>query len=666
MHEMVLRIAAREADGYPIQFVDLGDDPAVRDAQPPTWDGFLPLQGPANGGLDLDTVATVLRRPGGEPLDPRRMQAAGEYLLQWLTTSDPGDRWLKAVQDAGGGGREHPITTFLEIVPAELRRLPWELLAHGADHLFRNEGHQCVRRATGPANDRAGMSLPVRVLLLVGNPDGDRLYADDEVNDYLCADDELNRIHDAISDRPGLWHLETLSGPTEEEFERAVRDVDPHIFHFIGHATPQHGAAAEPEFLVSPANGPAWSLQYSWLVSLVRHRRLRLVLLHACRTNETFPGEALVEKGAAAVLTVQGDIRSKRAAELGGELYAALARGEEVPAAVAQARGRLVGDWAMLSLAMADPTAVLCPPPGPGTVADHPCDGDGRICYLANRSEEHRRIWGDLDADQPHRRITVVTGPDGAGVTSLLRSCLHTWERRGTPVVYASCANQTALGWLDVLRRVTEAARPLAEGQSLVMKELDCELAILERGPDRLDGDPDSRPSERRKPDSRLSERWKVACGHIVALLWELAGTQPLVLALDQVEQIGPGELFDLFDPIGEHLLRPLVSNDKQQVRLILAGHRTGTLEENRMPWPPKDVNRVDVGLLDRARAERLLKEYGARRGGMRDKAWWSLWHAAAPIYAQMMPNPWRPELLKTFYDDFKRIYYAVSEVGQP
>jgi hypothetical protein len=290
--------------------------------------------------IDAASVRGALRSGQG-PAD--RLTAAGEYLYRLVTAGELGAALASALASPGPGGQARSVV--FDVRPAELRSLPWELtVAADGTQLFLDEHALCVR-ARFPADPAEDVLVPGRVLVVVGNPHDAELRAEDEVD----------AIQAALRRRPGEWHVVVLRGPTSEALFECLRELQPHVFHFIGH-TGTDPNTQEPvlEFRPTP-DGPVWPLSAYKIRHLPRAAVPRLAFLNACRSAEILRPEELAahheaawsvagafeQLGAAAVLSMQADIPSGPAVRFTGEVYRQLAEGRPIDAAVRRGREAL-------------------------------------------------------------------------------------------------------------------------------------------------------------------------------------------------------------------------------------------------------------------------------------------------------------------------------------
>jgi len=158
---------------------------------------------------------------------------------------------------------------------------------------------------------------------------------------------EKQRIMDATQALRvrGLVEVVWLQGQTWRDLQKVMRQGPWHVFHFIGHGGFDAGSG-EGVLVLADEDGQADYLSASQLgLLLADHRSLRLALLNSCESargseDDVISSTAamLVKKGIPAVLAMQYEITDPAAVEFARAFYEALADGEPVDAAVAEAR----------------------------------------------------------------------------------------------------------------------------------------------------------------------------------------------------------------------------------------------------------------------------------------------------------------------------------------
>jgi len=225
---------------------------------------------------------------------------------------------------------------------ALLASLPWELLYRHEtrDHLSRNLKTPVVRFLVTPAMQHpATLEDDLRILLVS---------ADSRRSAALDLASEASELKQTWTSR-GLevHHLENPS-MRERDLHRAIRDMDPHVLHFMGHAA-FDDRTGEGGLVLGDGYGRPQLYTAELLQQDARaDSSLRLVCLNACDTGrlprrkgqDPFSGLAssLVMAGVPAVVAMQFPISDEAALAFSTGLYQALAAGDPVDAAVTEGR----------------------------------------------------------------------------------------------------------------------------------------------------------------------------------------------------------------------------------------------------------------------------------------------------------------------------------------
>jgi CHAT domain-containing protein len=223
----------------------------------------------------------------------------------------------------------------------ELADVPWEFLFNPAANRFLNLAPDTplIRYLDLPMPVRPlTVTPPLRVLVMISSP-----------TDFpqLDVGAELDRLNTALDEvlKRGLVTITRLPSASLAGLQRPLRLDSYHIFHFIGHGGfdehAQDGALA-----LADSQGRARLVSGQDLgVMLSAHRSLRLIVLNACEgarasSSDPFAGvaQSLVQLGIPAVIAMQFEISDEAAITFAEELYAAIADGYSVDAALGEAR----------------------------------------------------------------------------------------------------------------------------------------------------------------------------------------------------------------------------------------------------------------------------------------------------------------------------------------
>jgi CHAT domain-containing protein len=170
-------------------------------------------------------------------------------------------------------------------------------------------------------------------------------------------------------EQAGQVRLERLEAATLTALRQRLRRDDWHVFHFIGHGG--FDAHAQDGLLVleDPAGLSRLVSAQALGVPLHNHDALRLVVLNACegaRADPTDPfagtAQTLIQQGIPAVVAMQFEITDPAAIAFTSELYAAVADGYPLDAALSQARQAIYTD--VSEIEWATPVLYLRAPDG--------------------------------------------------------------------------------------------------------------------------------------------------------------------------------------------------------------------------------------------------------------------------------------------------------------
>ncbi|MFD7406738.1 CHAT domain-containing protein [Streptomyces sp. NPDC059866] len=425
-------------------------------------------------------------------------QVVGRRLYDGLITGDVRRLWDELL---AGSSTQRPLRVGLEIGPLRLRALPWELLHDGLGWVFRDLRQRWRRvRVAAPAFAGRPPELaelgPLRVLLVVCNPQDRSLLADDELAEWGAA---LGRIGAQV-------HHHVLDGPDLSSLTVTLARLRPHVLHFIGHGalpgTDLGSAVAFNRTVGAAGRGAAggdyWELTTDLAQVLMNAWQPWLVVINACRqgVDGTAPQDGLTEvfldRGVQAVIALQGDVEPLEAVHLSAGFYRALAQRRPLDDAVATARDRLASDhhataaWALPVLTAVHTGRLTLPVRFPLSEAtareltEHPDFTELRL--FLGRHDERREGWWALSDDgteRPPSRLLVITGHSQSGgpktgKTLLARWWLMTCLLRGEATTYVDlrkvlthdCVETdgrrtvrrvTHKNWLDVLRVIRAA-----------------------------------------------------------------------------------------------------------------------------------------------------------------------------------------------------------------
>jgi CHAT domain-containing protein len=335
----------------------------------------------------------------------------------------------------------------LQLPLGDLHSVPWEAMVWqkpgfaGTTASWVSQSHQLCRvfepdwSAEAPATRG-----PIRILLAIGASRDDTINAAGEVEEIRRS---LQVVHRTI-DVDEIWPA------SKEELYERIRKFQPHVLHFIGHAT---GVPAELDF-------NTWSWTATAVSGHVGKAILNnwvpcLVFLNACRTA-TLEGSctpmagAFLQGGAKAALAMQGDIAGEEAGRLAGSFYAYVGNGVTINDALLTARQALAQSNKYKQAAMPALVLRLAPavalPLFPAmdhsyTMRASTCDLLPALSSFMNQVESRRRIYGALwPPAPPPKTFVLIRGETGFGKTVLSTWVLDLGLRLGHRVRYVSLA----------------------------------------------------------------------------------------------------------------------------------------------------------------------------------------------------------------------------------
>ena len=378
-----------------------------------------------------------------QPISP---ETFGETLFSMVFGGAVANSYLRSVDVAERRGAGLRIRLRLNDVP-ELADLPWEYLRDPSNQrvLALSDKTPIVRYLELAATDQPlELVRPLRILTMIANP-----------IDFapLDVEYEWSKVQEALSDlqTAGLVELVRLEQPTLAELQKALRQEEYHILHFIGHGV-FDTRSKQGGLVLEQANRRASLVPASVISTLLRdHRSLRLVLLNACegaRTGESnlFAGTAqhLVLQGIPSVIAMQFPISDQAAIALTHEFYRALADGYPVDAALAEARKAIFAhgliEWGTPVLFMRTPNGQLFSIEGVND--DSPVAGQAPFKGLEYFDEEdetrffgREKLVGQLTTRLRENHFLAVIGASGSGKSSVVRAGLIPVLRHGEPLL---------------------------------------------------------------------------------------------------------------------------------------------------------------------------------------------------------------------------------------
>jgi hypothetical protein len=287
-------------------------------------------------------------REAMERLAPRVANVIGQHLFELLFKEGP---------DLARVLRQEIENTKLGLLRVELEfkkthanlaRWPWEYLCPPVDdgveaRPLAHVSHLVLNRHLDPSDRRMRTPTPVRVLLVMSQPDKLSSVQCDQVLETIkkLQDNHLITL-ETIIDRfePTPDYRPTI---TKEKFSERLRCFKPNIVHFIGHGelTPDGGTIA----FIKPG-GAADPVRADEFAEMLSHQAdLKLVFLQACESalanryaRISGIAEALAVYKIPAVVAMQFKVENQIANNFAARFYSELAKGKPVDLAVKAGR----------------------------------------------------------------------------------------------------------------------------------------------------------------------------------------------------------------------------------------------------------------------------------------------------------------------------------------
>jgi outer membrane protein assembly factor BamB len=229
----------------------------------------------------------------------------------------------------------------LRVQAPDLSVIPWEFLydEQEDEYLALARSTPVVRYLELPQPLKPlTVTPPLKILGMIASP---------RDPDPLDTGRERKRLEDAVSrlQKEGRVDLTWIQGETWRDLQRAMRNGEWNVFHFIGHGAYDE---AKDEGLIALADdgGRTQLLSANQLGRLLDdHGPLRLAVLNSCEgarggNKEVLSSTAavLMRRGVPAVVAMQYEITDRAAIEFTRAFYEAIADGQPVDGAVSEAR----------------------------------------------------------------------------------------------------------------------------------------------------------------------------------------------------------------------------------------------------------------------------------------------------------------------------------------
>ncbi|HEY6067102.1 MAG TPA: PQQ-binding-like beta-propeller repeat protein [Gaiellaceae bacterium] len=359
--------------------------------------------------LEIALLRSSGRRRRVVTSEERVVEQFGRKLSKALFTGEVGALFEASRQEASE--QEHGLRVKLRIQAPDLAVIPWEFLYDSNEDEFiaLARGTPVVRYLELPQPVKPlTVTPPLHILGMIASP---------RDQDPLDTERERKRLETAVKplQDDGRLALSWVGGETWRDLQRSMRTGEWHIFHFIG-----HGAFVEEsdEGFVALADegGKTHLLSAANLGRLLDdHHSLRLVVLNSCEgargSNHdvlSSTSAVLMRRGLPAVVAMQYEITDRAAIEFTRSFYEAIADGQPVDGAVAEARIAVslalerTLEWGVPVLYMHAPDGRIFELDGPSTAAAQPekvpVRPGARLGTALQRARRHARTLAIVGA----------------------------------------------------------------------------------------------------------------------------------------------------------------------------------------------------------------------------------------------------------------------------
>jgi len=340
------------------------------------------------GTFSLAAVVEVVDGIGDALLahEPQRefMEQAGAALFDALFAGQVLDAWRECRTLAASQGTDVRLRLYTD--QPELMAVPWEYLydSQNGRWLALDTDLSLVRGLPLSGREPLALDGMLRVLVMIAAPTD---------LDTLDSEQEWANLDEATATAAvELIRIE----PNYTALQSALRQHQPHAFHFVGHGTVSEQGA----LLFCAEDGSADEIGGNRLVPLLAgSASLQLIFLNACEGSapgsaSAFAGLAqqLIQQQIPAVLAMQAPIYDDHALGFSREFYAGLADGVSVEKAVHEGRlavHRLAYSWGIPTFYFQSGEPFVLPPLSP--------------------AEKAERLWQKAQSvSEPARRRTLL------------------------------------------------------------------------------------------------------------------------------------------------------------------------------------------------------------------------------------------------------------------
>jgi hypothetical protein len=573
------------------------------------------------------------------------IDAVGVILHELIDQTRVGQLWGRMCGEANENAPGVHLRTYLDIQPAQVRTMPWELMLAGDNAVFISRGHRVLRGAPDQemvSNLTPPLTLPIRVLVvLCRQQDADDAYANSDVD----------AVYAGLGSQPGIWQIEVLRGPDRSEVTDRMDAFAPQILHIIGSPFRPDSQDFSME---QPGKAP-WRLAIDDIAAsrLESPPPPRLLILDSCPLDPAMPPDRLRRLGTRAVLTMQPMIPTLEAGVLTRCFYSQLAKTSSLEEAVWFTRRALNepdgsgGDWGRLALTVYGSVDEIIRP-DLQALKDRLDELKGSENYqytgqLVDRIRDHMKIWGKEPA-HPDRKVTIVFGPAETGKSELIRSCMLTWELRGVRTLLVDMKAQgnddiSAPDNLDTRIALQRICHKLLEktfsSDPDPVKDRLVELAH------RL---AQSEPIRVNRYDAEL---YAAQFDELLSILASITEHQPLLLILDHLEKIAESDRRRVI----ERFFQPIARKGGDNIHELDQVYVIAAVAKEALDVPREgSVDRVELQLFERKENKYLGREFGARLGWLEDM--WRIW---VDTILSTGTDDWSPALLASMAKMYRR-----------
>ncbi len=261
----------------------------------------------------------------------------GDQLFDALLTGDISAIYRSSLNLVRG--RRTQLRIRLIVEPPELAVVPWEYLHDRQEDAWLAISPETALVRYIPIQVPAHPTVthpPLRVLVVVASPKD--LQSLDSQREQAIIQEALSQW--TAQDLVSLYFVEQ---PTISSISQAMRELRPHVFHFVG-----HGSFLQDEayiFLEDEAGNARPVSERTFREFFIGHPETRLAVFNACQTATTSAHQILfglaprlLQRQLSAVVAMQYPIADTAALIFTREFYRSLALGYPIEAAISEAR----------------------------------------------------------------------------------------------------------------------------------------------------------------------------------------------------------------------------------------------------------------------------------------------------------------------------------------